>query len=257
MWQLWGMRKLALVFIFGALCLRDGFGGEVSILYRQRPPAEILQHFSRLDGRKLAFSQIPIQDRARLERWVDPFAVGHVAIKFVDPATSTTKIVGWTPANVDSLVEIDRILNYFLSSSTMQIKTPVRGGFHDDTNWAKGAILDPVFEVPLTATPRQVASLAQEVQRVHRDSWTGYQVLPNFNPFNQTWSYPRNSFNCLEAVRHVLEVAAIDVPFSIRRDGLLTPFVEAAAPYVTQRFYGAACPDIIAARNEELFFIAY
>lgn len=242
------MRKFALVFslsLCGALCF-PGLADQVSILFRDRPDSNILWQLAGTHGGGKCFSEIPIAERVRFQNLVDPFAVGHVAVKFEDPHTKQTRIVGWTPAYAKSFEDVDRLLKYYLSGAVSDTKTPVRGGFQDDTDWARGATLDPVHEIPLFATPDQVVVLADEIDRVHSRVWHGYQVLPNYNPFSESWSYPRNAFNCLEAVRRLLKVAGIRVPFEILDNGLLPMFVKTAKPYVSRRYFGETCPQDVA-----------
>lgn len=245
------MRDFALPFVMVlGLFLSSATADEISILYRPRPSGSVLQYFSSQYEGNVCFTDIPIAERKKFEAWVDPFAVGHVAIKFEDPRDRKTKIVGWTPANAETHEAVDAVLAYFLSGSSLEYKTPVRGAFRDDSAWARGAILDPVHEISLTVSSKQVVIIANEVDRANK-VWTGYQVLPNYDSRMQTWSYPKNSFNCLEAVRYLLALASVKVPFEIPKTGLLTPFSQVAAPHVVALHYGDGCAPDVASYEEE------
>lgn len=222
---------------------------EVTLLFRARPEQWALEKIASRFGPHQTFTELPISLRERFQHLVDPLGVGHVAIRFRDPLSGKTKTLGWTPADAETYADAEKIIAKMMEGSIYDFKEPVPGGFRDDTEWAYGATWDPVFEIPLFATPQQVQLLFDEIKRYDAFPWYSYQLLPTFNREKNTWSYGPYAFNCVEGIRRVLAAAQIRLPFAYPLNGSMMLFTEAAKPHVKRTSYGKYCFQPVAAND--------
>lgn len=241
------MRALRLCILTILLC-RAGTAAEVSLVFRPRPNDTILAELAHAHGAGLYFYRIPITDRIPMENLVDPLGYGHVAIKFTHPLEAKPRVRGWAPRDAQTYEDFARLLSD-VSGTRILKNEKFRGIFHDDAEWAEGAVLDPTLEIPLEATDSQVYDLVGQMQVMEETTW--YQVQANHDKTTGQWFFPHNAANCLEAARRLLEITGIKVPFRIASDGQMRVFEKTARPYVTKKYFGWTCASKLSESQDD------
>ena len=206
------------------LLAQVALSAQIEILYRPRPTtAQIDALAQRLFG-VAQFRSLSNEQRRALTPYVDPLPFGHVALRI--PGVSEGSVIGWVPIadevnrplDMNDLRGVEASVRRLFNPSPDGNFPSVPGRFVNNERWAEGGELDPTQSIVLTVTDAQIDIMVRTIREMNDSGRYFYQLKPNEvldAEGNTVLKFPQWAFNCLVAVKRVLQSAGVETPFDL------------------------------------------